>query len=182
MRIKGNHSRYEFVFKRVLDLNQIPYLPILETRKVLGVKNFDFLLPKINRNRAGICDCKGKQFPYELTGKYNFWENFVFDNDLQGLMFWEEIFQSSLGGNIESFFVFLYQIKDPVDQRFFETVVAYKKILFGIVAIDLHTYRSNMKRRSMTPLTVSVSRDEFAKMVISFEDFIGQKLKIKTIQ
>src|SRR5512133_2206097 len=104
------HVHYETAFENYLQSRSIPYVPVNETQQVVfsgsKIKSFDFLVyPAENRN--WIVDVKGRKFPYRGengSGNRQYWENWVTQQDLDGLSEWQTVF----GEEFEARFVFAY--------------------------------------------------------------------------
>jgi hypothetical protein len=161
MKRQGNHSHYERAFEKFLQKNKINYLPTNEVKKThIGgkkIKGFDFMIFKNKSNRSLLFDVKGKQFPY-LTNKNNLFENWIYHADIKGLKTW----QNTLGFVAILGFVFL--LKNRSYAKFFENTFTFEGGLYGVACLDLQSYLANMKSRSLTPRTYSVSRKVFANL------------------
>lgn len=172
MKRTGNHSHYENAVEAYLINRKVSYLAINEGKKALAnnkkVKNFDFLINAKKRLKA--IDIKGKQFGYS-GAPYNLWENWILEQDIQGLENWQKEFKKN-GITVEPIFIYAYKLRDKSHHDLFEVTHKHKGKTYGLVAISLKDYKKHLKIRSQSPKSVCVSRKVFAEIVKPIDQYI----------
>lgn len=160
------HLHYEAAFEDYLQTRRIPYVPVDETRKTLfagsKIKSFDFLVYP-SEDQHWIVDVKGRNFPYldangHGTGRY--WENWVTQEDLDGLGEWETVF----GAEFEARFVFAYHLSGPPDRWPTGRPHAFHDALYAFMTVRLNDYRQHCRRRSAGWGTVCMPRRVFREL------------------
>ncbi|HOA74331.1 MAG TPA: HYExAFE family protein [Phycisphaerae bacterium] len=167
------HSHYESAFEDYLQQRGVPYVPVDETRRTLfsgsKIKSFDFLVYPAE-NVHWIVDVKGRNFPYldgSGRGSGRYWENWVTQEDLDGLSEWQAVF----GDEFEARFVFAYLLQGPADRWPAGRPHSYEGHCYAFMTIALDDYRRHCRKRSAGWGTVSVPRRTFreiARPVASF--------------
>lgn len=170
---KGIRAHYEAVFEKILRDSEVPYIAINEFKRPIisgrAIKNFDFIV--YSRKGKYLVDIKGKFFPYEYKKELpNYWENWLSEDDLEGLKLWQKIF----GKDFQSIIVYPYLIKYEKDIKNFDNVCCFKNKTYGIVGIYLKDYLKNTKKRSQKWHAIYVSRDKFRKLARPIKYFIPE--------
>lgn len=101
-------TEYELAFVEYLRIQGSVALGVDESRRSLiagePLKSMDYVVLSPGGNF--VVDVKGKRFPGgPPTKPRRVWENWVFDEDVKGLLRWGEAF----GGDFQGLFVFVYQ-------------------------------------------------------------------------
>ncbi|GAI27473.1 unnamed protein product, partial [marine sediment metagenome] len=157
----------------ILRRRDIPYIAINENKRPIiegrPIKNFDFIV--YSKKSKYLIDIKGKFFPYKYKNRTpNYWENWITNDDIEGLQLWQKIF----GKNFKSIIVFPYLIKYRQDSDKFRNIYKFKNHLYGIVAIGLDIYLKNSKPRSKKWNAISVSRGKFKNLARPLSKFIPE--------
>lgn len=157
------HQHYEAAFEDYLRSRGVAYVPVDETRKTIfsgaRIKSFDFLVYPAE-NIHWIVDVKGRNFPYldqNGRGGGRYWENWVTQEDLDGLGEWQGVF----GEDFEARFVFAYHLQGPVDRWPTGRPHAFQGGYYSFLTICLTDYLAHSRRRSAGWGTVSVPRRTF---------------------
>lgn len=155
---------YEMAFEDYLRQRGIPYVPVNETRKVIfsgsKIKSFDFLVYP-SENCHWIVDVKGRKFPYAAgMDRPRYWENWVSQEDLDGLAEWQGVF----GTDFEARFVFAYLLEGPPDHWPAGRPHCFRDGYYAFLTASLDDYRRHARRRSAGWNTVNVPRQRFREM------------------
>jgi len=158
------HIHYEAAFEDYLRSKGIPYVPVDETRKVIfsgsKIKSFDFLVYP-GDNRHWIVDVKGRQFPYKTRrGRGRYWENWVTQQDLEGLAEWQKVF----GEDFESYFVFAYLLSGAPEHWPTGVPHRFREERYAFFSVTLTDYQAHCRVRSASWKTVSVARNAFREI------------------
>jgi hypothetical protein len=173
-RRKGKCSNYETMFEELLRNCRIPYVAVDEQRRPITswgtIKNFDFIINSAGGNY--ILDIKGKLFPQEsYDGKSRlYWQNWIHDNDLEGLSFWQDIF----GPHFTPLIVFTYQLVYPDSIFQFDDLFTYKEKCYGLVACNFNDYRNNALVRSAKWNVYHVKKEKFLKIIKPLRTFVPE--------
>jgi hypothetical protein len=108
-----------------------------------------------------LVDVKGRKFPYDTSGGRHYWENWVTQEDLEGMVSWRRVF----GEGYEPVFVFVYWLtdvgaKDPAAQ-----IHLFRGEHYAFLWLSVEQYAGRATRRSQSWGTVSVSRPAFRELV-----------------
>ncbi len=157
------HIHYEAAFQDYLRAQGWPYVAVDEHRKAIfngdKVKSFDFLVYPPGR-RPWLVDIKGRKFPYEVSGNYRYWENWVTRDDLEGLNRWESVF----GADFETMFVFAYLLCGGMGAESFPSVHAFRGELYAFVVVSATDYSALARTRSPSWQTLSVPLRRFREL------------------
>lgn len=137
--VRVSSATYERAVEHYLRIHQLPYLAINQRRRPLAgdrpLKNFDFVI----RARSGqhhLVEVKGRQFPYVHRGKRVFWENWVHEEDLEGLRLWRDYFGFGFTGLV----CYAYLVTEPEYLETFASRSDWQGRSFGLVALTLEEF------------------------------------------
>ncbi len=161
------HIHYEAAFEDYLRSRGLPYIAVDETKKAIfagsRVKSFDFLVYQ-PAGSNWLVDVKGRKFPYDTPGNQRQWENWVTDEDLQGLSEWERVF----GDGFQAVLVFAYWLTAASRAAPFQSLHPFRGEYYAFVAVTLADYKSCSVRRSPKWGTVSVPTQSFRALASAF--------------
>ena len=165
------HIHYEAAFEDYLRSRGTPYVPVDETRKVIfsgsKVKSFDFLVYP-GAGRHWIVDVKGRRFPYPTrNGVGRYWENWVGQQDLEGLAEWERVF----GDDFEARFVFAYLLGGPPDRWPATAPYVFREDRYVFLTVTLADYQAHCRPRSTSWRTVAVACKTFREITHPVDSF-----------
>lgn len=155
---------YENAFRDYMRGRGVPYVPVNEQQQAIfagqKVKSFDFLVYP-GGSQHWIVDVKGRQFPYVgPEGAKRYWENWIVQEDLDGLREWEEVF----GENFTAYLVFAYLLQGPPDRWPVGQPHGFNGRLYAYRAVRLRDYAEHCRRRSDRWGTVSVASGVFREI------------------
>jgi len=105
------HRHYESAFDDCLRRHGWPFIRVDEQKRAVftgaKIKSFDFLVYP-STGKGWLVDVKGRSFPYDGRHGRRYWENWVTQDDLEGLRAWESVF----GDDFEAVFVFAYWLRE----------------------------------------------------------------------
>jgi hypothetical protein len=157
------YLHYEAAFQDYLRCRGIAYIAVDETKKAVfagaKIKSFDFLIyPSVGPNL--IVDVKGRQFPYQGSSSRRYWENWITQEDLDGLAQWQHVF----GDGFVAHVVFAYWLTNPDLAAPISPHHAFRGQHYAFLAVPLGDYRAHARRRSAKWGTVAVSAGQFRQM------------------
>lgn len=166
---------YEAAFEDYLRARGCPYVAVDETKKAIfgaaTIKSFDFLVYSESGPNL-LVDVKGRKFPDGIAGKKRgasrAWENWITDQDADGLTQWEKIF----GGDFKAVLVFAYWLQGPPQRAPFQDVHLFRGKHYAFVGIPLADYLSASRRRSEKWGTINVPSAEFARSARDIASFL----------
>lgn len=183
---RGSYSEYENMFEKLLREKQLPYIAINEAKRAIvhgkKIKSFDFIVS--SKNNIFLIDIRGKQFPYgrgNREGEY--WENWIHEDDLGGLEFWEKKFGSN---KAKGLLIFPYKIKSRQEVEDenklhkevnkFKCRFEFKNKSYGLVAITPDEYKKKSKIRSSKGQVhaIYISRKTFPTIAKPLNRFIKE--------
>ena len=143
---------YEAAFENYLRAKGWPYVAVDEAKKAIfagaSVKSFDFLVYSGSGPNL-LVDVKGRKFPDGVRGRRRgadkAYENWITQQDAQGLGEWEKVF----GKDFMGLLVFAYWLQGPPDRAPFEDVHLFREKHYAFVAIRLSDYLASAKPRSV---------------------------------
>lgn len=161
------HIHYEAAFEDYLRCRGLPYLAVDETRRaVFGrtpVKSFDFLVYQ-GAGPNWLVDVKGRKFPYDSPGNCRRWENWVQDQDLDGLREWEEVF----GDSFRAVLLFAYLMTGDPDRWPFQSLHQFRGRCYAFLAVTLSDYKSSCVQRSPSWRTFTLPTTKFRSLASAF--------------
>jgi hypothetical protein len=169
-------SSYEAAFKAYLQWHGHCFVAVSETDRPLAgdepLKNLDFIV-----HAAGtqlLVDIKGRRFPTGAPGRRRrVWECWATNDDIEGLLHWEELF----GPGARGLLVFAYEVL-PEIPLFADTEDLWtfreRRYLFRAVAAE--DYACRMRVRSPKWGTVTLPRGAFREIVRPFRHFTAPEM------
>ena len=158
------HIHYEAAFEDYLRSRGWPYIPVDEQKKAIfagaRIKSFDFLVYRPGRP-GWLVDVKGRKFPYQGKSGKRYWENWVTDDDLEGLRRWEGVF----GAEFVPGLVFVYWLVKPALREPTKEVHVFRNEYYSFLWISAKEYAAHARRRSPRWQTVSVPSQKFRSLV-----------------
>ena len=140
-------ATYERAVEEYLRSHQLPYLAVNQRRRALAaqrsLKNFDFLV----RARSGqhyLMEVKGRPFPYVHRARKVYWENWVHEEDLEGLRLWRDYFGFGFTGLV----CYAYLVTEAEFLESFPSRSQWQGRNFGLVALTLEDFLQWAEQRS----------------------------------
>ncbi len=154
------HIHYESAFEDYLRSQGTAYVAVDENKKAIfsgaRIKSFDFLV-----HRAPDCkwlvDVKGRKFPYDTPSHRRYWENWLTEDDLDGLREWEAIF----GDGFKAMIVFAYHLLGPVSRQPTTYIHPFRGEYYAFLSISADVYGAHARRRSSKWRTLTMPAKKF---------------------
>ncbi len=168
-------AHYEQAFESFLTRTQAQWHRINQTRKAASssgpLKSFDYLIHPANSPTL-LIDVKGRRHTARLYQQGKLGQNWVTQDDLDGLTAW----QSGFPETVIALFVFTYWIYDlPRPQSFPTPLEPPSPLLFyhngnfySFIAVPLDDYRRHMKQRSPRWQTIFIPSAHFEAIARPF--------------
>jgi len=154
------HNHYEAAFEDYVRSQGWPYVPVDEHRKAIfgggRVKSFDFLVYPPGGS-AWLVDIKGRKFPYTGSNGRRFWENWVTQDDLEGLKRWAGVF----GSGFEPMLVFAYWLRGVASQAPTPEIHVFRDQCYAFVCLAASRYAELARGRSPKWRTLTVPTRTF---------------------
>lgn len=155
---------YEAAFEDYLRSRGLPYVPVDEQRQAIfagsKIKSFDFIVYPPSGG-GWLVDVKGRKFPYHgSSGNKRYWENWVTQNDLDGLERWQEAF----GEGFQALLVFAYWLTGEGDKLPSAHVHTFKEHYYSFFSIPVSDYRKHCRPRSAKWGTVAMPVKKFREL------------------
>lgn len=167
--LKG-HVHYEAAFEACLQAQQVPYVAVDEVKKATfrgaKLKSFDFIVYSA-RQTNWLVDVKGRRWVRRKQQRAPAWENWVTQEDLEGLRQWEAVFGTGFAGLL----VFSYWIEPDADPPP-EVVHAHRGERYVFAGVPLEVYRQHARLRSPKWGTVNLPTAVFARHVRPLRDWL----------
>jgi len=158
---------YEAAFEGYLRHRGIPYVAVDEAKKALfasaKLKSFDFVVySKTGPNL--LVDVKGRSLR-DRSSRRGF-ETWTSEQDVTDLSQWAEVF----GEGFKPLLSFVYWIESPltVEPNMFE----FRERWYLLMGIELHEYRTHMRRRSAKWETVCLSAESFRSLARPLQSWL----------
>ena len=173
---KARANNYEAAFEDYLRSRGVTYIATSEQRRALsiespdgptGVKIPDFIVTTPGRENA-LVDVKGKQLPYLERRTPNAWENWLKDEDLEALEFWENAF----GRNFIGLIALAYWIREEKYEKYFEEIHRWSGAKYGFLGLSRAEYVKHARRRSARWSTLSIPIRTFRRVARPITDYI----------
>jgi hypothetical protein len=158
---------YEAAFEDYLRAKGWPYIAVDEAKKAIfadaAIKSFDFLVYSSSGPNL-LVDVKGRKFPDSSRGSGRGpsrpWENWVGQDDLDGLKEWEKVF----GADFMGVLVFAYWLQCPPQRAPFDDVHVFRNKHYAYLGIRLSDYVTWARPRSRKWQTLAVPRKAFTRL------------------
>ncbi|MCH7719434.1 MAG: HYExAFE family protein [Planctomycetes bacterium] len=162
------HIHYEAAFEDYLRSQGTPYLAVDEKKRAIfsgaKVKSFDFLVYCPNGCTC-LIDVKGRKFPSGSGTSKRYWENWVTQDDLDGLGKWQEVF----GSGFESALVFAYWLVGTPDRYPTTRIHPFRGQYYAFMYVSLDSYRQHCRVRSPKWKTVTVPGRTFRDLAVPIQ-------------
>ncbi len=167
------HVHYEMAFQDYLQQSCVPYVAVDEAKKAsfrdAKLKSFDFIVYAASQANW-LTDIKGRRWTRRKGARRPALENWVTQDDLDGLLQWQRIF----GDGFRALLVFAYWLDEACLQTDGwapppELVHVYRGAQYLFAGIPADDYRENARVRSPKWGTVNVPTRDFAERVEPFE-------------
>lgn len=157
---------YEAAFEDYLRAKGWPYVAVDEAKKAIfagvSIKSFDFLVYSATGPNL-LVDVKGRKFPGAVPGRKRgasrAWENWITQDDAEGLREWEKVF----GADFAAAIVFAYWLQGPARRSPFGDIHVFRRNHYAFVAMPLAEYVIAARPRSPRWRTISVPSSEFSR-------------------
>ncbi len=157
------HIHYEAAFEDFLRSQGIAYIPVDEQKKAIfsgaRVKSFDFLV-SVESGVTWLADIKGRKFPYDTGGNRRYWENWLTQDDLEGLKQWQNVF----GDGFIAVVVFAYHLLGPVDRQPTPHTHPFRGEHYAFLYMSAEDYAAHARPRSAKWRTVTVPAETFRRL------------------
>ena len=157
------HIHYEAAFEDYLRSQGIAYVAVDEKKKAIfsgaRVKSFDFLVYR-RPGETWLVDIKGRKFPYDTPSNRRYWENWLTQDDVDGLLQWEQVF----GHGFVSMVVFAYLLLGPQDRQPTSHVHPFQDDCYAFLTIPASVYAAHARPRSEKWRTVTVPTKTFRSL------------------
>ena len=162
------HIHYEAAFEDYLRSQGTPYLPVDEQKRAIfsgaKVKSFDFLIYRPNGCTC-LIDVKGRKFPSGSARSRRYWENWITQDDLDGLGKWQDVF----GRGFEAALVFAYWLVGTPDRYPTVRIHPFRGQYYAFMYIPLDAYRRHCRVRSPKWKTVTVPGRTFREVAVPIQ-------------
>lgn len=166
---RNNH--YDVAFEEFLRQTRVPYVVVDEQRRALlqeaSLKSMDFIVYSSQGNNL-LVDVKGRRFPSGGNGNSHKWENWATEDDLVSLLEWQQVF----GNDFRSMLVFAYEV---IEQKYFdefESLFRCRDRTYAFYGVWADEYREEMRTRSPSWETVSVTSGKFRRLRMPVRHFL----------
>jgi hypothetical protein len=169
------HIHYECAFEDFVRVRQVPYVAVDEARRAAfrdaHLKSFDFIVYS-QRQTNWLADVKGRRWAPRGSSARPVWENWVTQNDLDGLTQWQGVF----GTGFRALLVFAYwldpQFVGPDRSPPGEVVHEFRGGRYVFVGVPADEYSCHARVRSQRWGTVNLPRAEFVRLVRPMEQWL----------
>ena len=165
-----SHVHYESAFEDFLQTRQIPYVAVDEAKRAAfrdaKLKSFDFIVYS-SRSTNWLVDVKGRRWATRKSSVKPTWENWVTQDDLDGLVQWQQVF----GNDFRGLLVFAYLLKTEAEPPE-EILHSFRGQRYVFAGVPLEDYRVHARVRSPKWGTVNLPVREFARHVRPLADWL----------
>lgn len=161
---RSNH--YDAAFEALLRAEKLPYIAVDETRRALlqqaSLKSMDYLVYAPGGQKNLLVDVKGRRFPPSRCRSQNgaSWENWATAEDITSLLTWQRVF----GDSFRAVLVFAYELGSVLWTQEFPQIYAFRGQAYAYFGVWVDDYRLEMKTRSASWGTVSLSQAAFRRL------------------
>lgn len=164
---RDNH--YEAALEALLQARQVAYVAVDEAKRSrwgqASLKSLDFLVSPRGEAPGLLIDVKGRRFPSGRGRQY--WKNWTTRDDLESLARWQAMFRP----RFVALLVFAYEVMGEVAPVPVEQLFAFRRRLYGFVAIRLDHYISAARPISPKWGTLAMPAARFCELARPFDDF-----------
>lgn len=165
-----SHVDYEAAFEDYLRVQQIPYVAVDEAKRAAfrdaRLKSFDFIVYS-TRGTNWLVDIKGRRWATRSNNRRPAWENWVTQDDLDGLHQWQQVFGTGFGALL----VFAYRL-DAGGEPPAEIVHTFRDKAYVFAGVPADVYAMHARVRSPKWGTVSMPVREFARHIQPIADWL----------
>jgi len=165
-----SHVHYEAAFEDYLQARQVPYVAVDEAKRAAfrdaRLKSFDFIVYSAG-GPNWLVDIKGRRWVARKGNGRPAWENWVTQDDLDGLRQWQEVF----GSGFAALLVFAYRLDAEGDPPP-EVVYEFRAARYVFAGVPLDDYETGARVRSPKWGTVNLPVREFARHVRPIVDWL----------
>lgn len=151
---------YDQAFEHYLRAKQIPYVAVDEAKKALHgagkLKSFDFVV----YGKSGpnlLVDVKGRKHSGRSRRQL---DNWVTEEDVSGLVQWQEVFGQGFRGAL----VFLFWCEAQPPDALFHEIFCFNNRWYAVLAVGVEDYREHMAVRSPRWKTMHMPAAEFGRL------------------
>lgn len=169
MALRRNH--YDAAFEEFLRERRAPHVVVDEKRRALlaqsSLKSLDFIV--YSRRAANLLvDVKGRRFPSGGEAGTHKWENWATEDDMASLLRWQQVF----GGGFRALLVFAYHVVEPRCLQELCPPFEFRRQSYCFYGVWADRYSAEMKTRSRSWETVTVSSRAFRDLRSPIEEFL----------
>ncbi len=158
-----SHVHYEAAFEDYLRARQVPYVAVDEAKRAAfrdaKLKSFDFIVYS-QSNTNWLVDVKGRRWAARKRTCKPAWENWVTQDDLDGLAQWQGVF----GDGFRALLVFAYWLQVEAEPPP-DIVHVFREERYVFAGVPLDDYQLHARMRSPKWGTVNMPTREFARHV-----------------
>ncbi|MDX2197395.1 MAG: HYExAFE family protein [Phycisphaerae bacterium] len=156
-----SHIHYEAAFDACLRTRGVPFVPVDEGKKATfrdaKLKSFDFIVYS-TQGTNWLVDIKGRRWQARRPGRKPAWENWITQEDCDGLRQWEAVF----GAGFRAMLVFAYLLESTVGAPP-ELLYTHQEQSYIFVGIPLADYAAHARLRSPKWGTITMPTAAFAE-------------------
>lgn len=164
------HIDYEAAFEDYLQAHQIPYVAVDEAKRAAfrdaKLKSFDFIVYS-SRGINWLIDIKGRRWANRKGSRKPAWENWITQEDADGLQQWQEVF----GVGFAALLLFAYRLDADGDPPP-EVVHVFRDARYVFAGVALDDYVVNARLRSPKWGTINLPVRTFAQYVQPIADWL----------
>ncbi|MBN2448059.1 MAG: HYExAFE family protein [Phycisphaerae bacterium] len=164
------HIHYEAAFEDFIRHAGIPYVAVDEAKRAAfreaKLKSFDFIVYS-EHGSNWLVDVKGRRWATRANTRKPAWENWVTQDDLDGLTQWQTVF----GEGFRALLVFAYWIQVEADPPA-EIVHEFRDERYVFAGVPVEEYKLHARVRSPKWGTVNMPTREFAGHVRPMRDLL----------
>lgn len=161
-----DHIHYEAAFQDYLQQRQAPYVAVDEAKRAAfrdaKLKSFDFIVYARGETNW-LVDIKGRRWAARKPSRKPTWENWITQQDLDGLEQWQEVF----GVGFAALLVFAYWVDldagaPPPPE---EVAHPFRGHVYVFAGVPLDQYKLYARVRSPKWGTINLAVKDFARLV-----------------
>jgi hypothetical protein len=168
---RENH--YEAALEAWLRERQVPYVAVDEVKRsrlgATSLKNLDFILSPVGSRPGLLIDVKGRRFPSGRQPQY--WKNWSTRDDVASLARWQQLF----GVQFVPLLVFAYEVAGELAPLPYDELFAFRRRLYGFVAVRLDHYASSARIISPRWGTLAMPVAQFRQLARPLAEFLAAR-------